>query len=306
MTTKFVVTDEQEKVFHRRRRELENRLFSKGALNIDSVLNGLQLLLEGYEVAPVKWYGTILERERQCHIDFFGREFDLHDFERTLKRHGQKKFLEWQKYGFEPHYLPETVIWETNDQFPGLKYNLTREHHGGRFMRKIDGQLITDTEVLSLRGTSVLVDTLATSDHCYRARLNPKDSLIGPLLAELRDKAKVEHFRNGFQTCRGGVSAREWHQTVRHAIADELQMAFWHVRLELFIEAMVIPQMYPHMPRQLDEGGSETLVWLEEYTLGSDEYRFVWNECVGNDSSLWSRDIDVHDPNITFRPLIEL
>ncbi|MBU1289904.1 hypothetical protein KKG85_01530 [Patescibacteria group bacterium] len=52
-TRKFVVTDEQEKIFHKRRRELENRFF-KGALNPEDVNQGLQMLIEGRKVIVFK------------------------------------------------------------------------------------------------------------------------------------------------------------------------------------------------------------------------------------------------------------
>lgn len=85
---KFVVTGEQNDAFYSRRYDME-RQWRVGALDPDMVLPVLQAINEptsGKKVIvgslPLKtdWLTTILNAERECHRNFFGREFDLSEF----------------------------------------------------------------------------------------------------------------------------------------------------------------------------------------------------------------------------------
>ena len=126
MMTKYVVTNEQKKVFQDRVWELENR-WRKDILEPKQTLDGLQSLIENKGVgvsskAEGDWLEKILARERACHLAFFGQEFDLTDFADTLKKYGESKIKFWQKPEMEPAFLPEVAM-PQDANFRGWKLN---------------------------------------------------------------------------------------------------------------------------------------------------------------------------------------
>ena len=71
---------------------------------------------------PLKtdWLQEILDAEREDHRKFFGREFDLAEFEKTLRKYGRKRIKMWQRLGMEPHFLPK-VSMMFGIHYPGWK-----------------------------------------------------------------------------------------------------------------------------------------------------------------------------------------
>ncbi|MDP3731309.1 MAG: hypothetical protein Q8R34_02340, partial [bacterium] len=52
----------------------------------------------------------ILKIERQSHLNFFGKEFDLSEFQKTLEKHGEDKIEGWKRLLLEPHFLPKITM----------------------------------------------------------------------------------------------------------------------------------------------------------------------------------------------------
>lgn len=94
MTTKeFVVTDEQEKIFHKRRRELENRFF-KGILSPENVNRGLQMLIEGQMTVVLdKDIPALLSDWKNFYNDVFGIKADFSDLQIPKKQSGFDRLI---------------------------------------------------------------------------------------------------------------------------------------------------------------------------------------------------------------------
>ena len=152
-TIKYVVTGEQNGAFYSRRYEME-RQWRMGVLDPDTVLPALQALNEpasGKKVIVVQslplktdWLQEILDAEREDHRKFFGREFDLAEFEKTLRKYGRKRIKMWQRLGMEPHFLPK-VSMMFGDDYPGWKVKPERWFYEkqleGKLLLNVNGQL---------------------------------------------------------------------------------------------------------------------------------------------------------------------
>jgi len=90
------------------------------------------------------------------------------------------------------------------------------------------------------------------------------DNLLGPIIEDLRRAGKITKYKYGPQSSRFGVSADEWEEHIKPALAEKLGLEISQLRLERAIEVDVIPQLYPYMPRK-DDGNSNTWVWYGEY-----------------------------------------
>ena len=272
MTAKFVVTDEQERVFHKRRREIENRLF-KNILNPENVNNGLQLLIEGHKIVidPSEdldnWLQSILNREHQCHLNFFGRNFNLSEFKKTLKKYGQKKIEEWQKLGLKPHFLPDIILSQDND-LPRWKVkpeNWYYQQAGkDKILHSINGKVKVDKQPYELEGITVLIETRLKPAFDNGKQMYEYDCLLGSVIMRLRKDEKIAKYEHGLQSSRFGVSADEWEIQIKQALAKELGFEASQIRLERAIEANIFPQLYSYMPRR-DDGNTNTWVWYEEF-----------------------------------------
>lgn len=95
------------------------------------------------------------------------------------------------------------------------------------------------------------------------------ESFLGPLLEGLRNGGKIEAYKDGPPSSRFGVSARDWDDFVRPAVAQRLGLDFNRVRLETAIEASIIPQLLIDKPR-VNDGKTDTWMWYEEFFEGAD------------------------------------
>lgn len=214
------------------------------------------------------WLRLILEKECQYHKNFFGQEFDLSDFKSILKKYGLEAIERWQSLGLEPHYLPQVSM--TQDvKFDGWKVKpesrYYREVAEGKILRKqSDGSFVVDEEPYKLEGISVLIDVRLKPKFNDGKQMFEDDNLLGPIIERLRKDGKIAKYEYGSQSSRFGVSANEWEKYIKPALAESLGVEVWQVRLERAIEANVIPQCYPDMPRYKDDY-TNTWVWYEEY-----------------------------------------
>lgn len=208
------------------------------------------------------WLQLIVDLERNCHRDFFGRIFSLAEFTRTLKKYGAEKVEAWKELGLEPHFLP-TVSMMPKDDYSGWKvkpegwfYKMIAQ---SKILRNINGKL-KKVKTVGLEGITVLVDT----------RLKPrygdeyKDDYLDLIITQLRESAKIENYK--FSASRFNVSAQET-ELLKADTAKILDLNPAQLRLELEIEANVISQMYSHTPRK-DDGKTNTWEWREEFLRG--------------------------------------
>lgn len=311
MTAKYVVEDEQNRIFQKRRLLLEERWLD-GKLDPEIVLPGLQALLENKgvvseELPLVNWLSNILNRERQCHHDFFGREFDLTEFEKILRKHGRKKVKMWQNLGMEPHFLPK-VSMMPGDDYPGWKVKpeewFYKKLVEGKIFLNNTGQLAKVT-ASELEGITVLADTRLKPQYENGKQMYSNDNLLGLIIEQLRRDGKIARYEYGPQSSRFGISADEWENHIKPIFALKFGLEITQVRFEKTIEANVIPQLYPYLPRK-DDGSTNTWVWYEEY-FGGRGFRLSGGRSVdGGLADVRCRPADFHWLSKSVRPLAVL
>ncbi len=206
----------------------------------------------------------IVSQEKECHLAFFGKEFDLTDFTNTLRKYGEEKIKFWQELGLEPHFLPKVPMMPENN-YPGWKikpknwfYNKVSE---GDIFHQINGEK-RKVETVELEGISVLIDTRLKPNFDKGNQMWEKDNLCGPVIEELRKAKEIADYNP--QSSRFYVSADEWESQIKPVLAEKLGFEAFQLRLEKTIEANVIYQLYRYMPRK-DDGKTSTWVWYEEY-----------------------------------------
>ncbi len=234
---------------------------------------------------PEEWLETILEQERKCHLAFFGQEFDLSEFKKILRKCGQERIEEWGRIKLEAHFLPLVPL-SLLDNYPGWKIKPDRHFYeevaGGKVYRKIGGQYEKDYFAHRLEGSAVLIDTrckpifhIGDGPEMYEDDAD----FLAPLMSFLRGERRVSTEEKVPSTSRFDITIEEWQKEIRPSLkwfitegagASARKKINFHVRLERFIEANVIPQLYPHMPRKEDHF-TNSYVWYEEAWRGTDE-----------------------------------
>lgn len=284
------------------------RMVAEGTINRKIMQWISENIAEIREKAGTKWWDEILEKEHQCHEDFFGREYDLSTFEAVLKKHGATRIKNWQNRGFEPHYLPLAVMSKDAD-IPCWKIRPEEWYYSQVAKSKIlrcqsNGQLRPVDEV-KLEGIVVLLDTRLKPKYNNGKQMFFQDTICGAVIAMLREQGNIANYDCGDQTSRFGVSAQEWQEHIRPALAKEFGVETDQVRLETSIEANVIPQLYSYMPRHKD-GETNTWVWYEEYFEDvSDRLDGGDSDCGGlSDVNYYS--VGCHWSSGAVRPLVVL
>lgn len=200
--------------------------------------------MEGMDVV------SISERENSAHAVFFGRTFNLDFFRCFLGQIDPETLCEWLRLGLEPHFLPKVEMGSENAYmaFPGWKKNpgpwFLKAARGGDF----SSLALSETFPLDLGGQVVLIDTRCRP---MFGQAFEKDNLLGPAIWTMRRRGDLASHPGQRLFSRFGVSAKEW-KLVVSALADRLGVEDRQVRLERVIEANVVPQLYPHLPRGRD------------------------------------------------------
>jgi len=118
-------------------------------------------------------------------------------------------------------------------------------------------------------GVTVLIDMRQKPLLERKQRVFAKDNLLGPIIRGLRERRILVKHPDSHLSSRFGISADEWKEFVRPELADFLGVEVGQVRLERYLEANVISQLYLDTPRSKDSATS-SYVWYEE--------------CVGNEA----------------------
>lgn len=247
---------------------------------------------------------VILTKEREAHYNFFGQEFNLIKFQEVLRKNGSDAIDQWEKLGFEPHFLPEVVI-SQNVSFPGLRVRPKDKYYewankGMIFRRQQDGSLVSDKKVFKLDGIAVLIDVRPKPQQKDIEQMFLEDNSLALFIAGLRKKGKIDgeydyhHQRESF-----GVLFDEWERYVNPVLSELLGGGVSNIRFERIVEAIIIPQLYPDIPRRYD---GNIWCWCEEYLKDDFARFFIDNSGV---------DVVYNPPNIrwspqTARPLIVL
>lgn len=210
----------------------------------------------------------IVELERGNSRTFFGQTFNLTAFEQKLREYGEEKIRRWKSLGMEVHFLPPIAMAQ-DAEFPGWEVKPQKEYYkwveqGKIFYCNLEGVLI-ERPVCQLRGITVLIDTrLKPAYQDGKQMWENDENFLGPIIEKLREQGKFAKYEHGSQFSRFGISANEWEEHLKPASVELLGLQFHQVRLERAIEANVIPQLFPHMPRK-DDGKTDTSVWYEEF-----------------------------------------
>jgi hypothetical protein len=260
----------------------------------------LETMLDGKNPFE-NWLQKIVDDERRDHKNFFGARFRLGDFTTTLKMYGREKIEAWKKLGLEPHFLPHIAL-SQDSELPGWKIKpeswFWQKISEAKIFRMIKGQLTQDQTVGDLEGITVLVDI----------RLKPKygdmyeNDWLSSIIIKLRETGKIQDF--DLQSSRFNISSEET-ELIKTEAAQFLGLKPDQLRLEREIEANVIPQMYPHMPRKND-GKTNTWEWHEEYFEDRDDRLVGGNSVDGGLADVSCSSVSVHWVSRSFRFLVVL
>lgn len=209
--------------------------------------------------------------EKGAHLDFFGKMPNLDAFRCLLGQTDPETFCEWLRLGLEPHFLPNIDMVNGGDyaEFPGWKVTpgqwFLKIATNGSFSYPAPAR--EDCFPLSpseLGGQIVLIDTRAKPMLAEPDQVFERDNLLGPIIWKLRKKGSLALHPGQRVFSRFGISPEEWKE-VASALADRLGVEDEQVRQERIVEANVIPQLYPGMPRSKDFG-TDSYVMVEEHS----------------------------------------
>lgn len=260
------------------------------------------------------WLDVLVVAERTALQAFFGQDFDLTRFCETLEYYGHERLQAWKELGLEPHFLPAIMLTKTA-ALPGWSVRPNDFYwdqlEAGNLLRTGDffcdyrdqtGELKPVCEA-KLGGETVLVDTRLKPRYKNGKQMWASDkSYLGGILDTLRAEGQIQPYAFGSQASRFGVSAAEWGEHIRPAVAKLLGLGVHQVRLETALEANVIPQIYREMARVKD-GTTNTWTWYEERFESSEGRLGGGDSDTGGLASVdWSCAED-RDSVLSFRPL---
>ncbi len=267
-------------------------VFKQGKRPSKEVLAGLQMLSEDHFIqlskqAIVPWIDKMIVEEYSHHEKFFGYEFDLTLFRKTLSIVGRGRVEEWRKMGLEVHFLPDILLADSGVRavsdllnLPGWHYKLSFRYWEWLSDRNL---LFTGTESekvpveANLGGIVVLIDTRAKP--AYNAghqMFSDDDKYLGSIIRELRNKGKMVRYEKGPETSRFGISFNEWEKYIHPILVDKLGVKLAQVRMETAIESHIISQIYTHMPRAEENTKDiSTWTWCEEFLESKKRQIFI-------------------------------
>jgi hypothetical protein len=275
--------------------------------NLDQVGQAVNDALYGILPATVYdgWIGKLLSTEEQCHKAFFGRTFDLTLFGQVLAKYGEERVSLWKTLGWEPHFLPK-IRFNSRDKYRGWKTKpgawFYEQVKTGKVMRRnAVGELLPIKDV-ETDGTVLLVyaPCKPAYDNGKQMFIQDGNDPIGDVIADLRGQQKIGSYdpiKSWF-----GISSVEWDEQIRPALATCELFEGVNWRLELSIEANILPQCYKHMPR-IKDGTTNTWCWYEEFFESASYRLFGGDSGCGGLADVSCRDAGVHWSYRAVRPL---
>lgn len=256
--------------------QLEDKLASKGVTieMVNAAASDAATLVKIAEAFGVgltsDWIDRMIEAENALHQAFFGQTYDLSKMREVLAQRGLSKITFWKQIGLEVHFLP-TVVFDNPSQFPGWKIMpeswYWQQLRGGNIL-VMEGSRLVKLNHAVLGGIVALIDTRKKPDYKDGKQKFSRDGFMGTVIEQLRKEGKLARYEYGPQTSRFGISPNEWEEHLQAAWAEKIGLEPNQVRLEMAIEANVIPQLYTNMPRKND-GQTSTWCWYEEYFEGA-------------------------------------
>lgn len=215
-----------------------------------------------------KWIEGILRKELRAHLAFFGKKFELQQFRAVLENYDSDTISTWLGLGLEPHFLPNARMADRVD-FLGWENRLGKWYNGQLNWGNVfvPGQSDWSEKIavgLSLGGKAVLVDTRQKPMLGGNGQVFFNDNLLGPIIRQLRTAGILGPSPDGSPLSRFGISVNDWQAFIQPALADFLGFEPRQVQFETYLEANLIPQLYPDMPRASD-GKTNSYVWYKEY-----------------------------------------
>jgi len=201
------------------------RLVGIGA--IDRIVLGwvLKNHSEIREAEGDEWWRKYVAKEQSILTKFFGKNFDLPLFEEVLQKIGVEQTTRWKHRGFEIHFLPD-VSMSQDKEYPGWKekpedwyYHQVAE---GKIFRQDSGNQLNPVKQVKLNGEVVLVDIRSKPGYSGGKQMFFQDTLVGGVILNLREKNKIAKCECGDQTSRFDVSAIEWQEHIKLALAEDL------------------------------------------------------------------------------------
>lgn len=254
------------------------------------------------------WLDRLVIREKVVH-KARGTRWIPELFIETARKCGREKIQEWErKFLLRFSALPlldltqdlELDWWKVR---PRDWYY--EQVQAGKIGRLINGHFQPDLEAFKLRGEIVLIDTRLRPIYLDGRQMWEDDELFcGKLLKQLREAGSIPYYEDGLQKSRFGVSADDWQDHIRPALAELIELESSQVRLERAIEGNAISQFYLDLSR-VQDGTTNTWVWYEEYfesaiirLLGGSDDVVLADVCCNLSGFRW--------PGKSFRPLAVL
>ncbi len=251
------------------------------------------------------WIEPFLVREKKCHEKFFGQIFDLTPFEETLNLYGGETVELWKKMGLEPHYLPKMTLKGT-EKFPGWGIKPTE-------LMRVDESIgcyrkITPNHFLPYRGQYTFGNEVVLIDTRQKESGISAEDYLASIIGSSRDSKDLQEVRlmepELWHKKRYYITSEEWENHLRFPVARAFDLNGCNIRLETGLEANIIPQLYPYMPRR-EDGKTRTWVMCEEFNRDGSCRLIAGSSLHGG---LNAYDLVAHDYSdaIEIRPIIVL
>lgn len=215
----------------------------------------------------------IIKKEKDYHQKFFGKSFNLDKFAKDLEDYSDSKIKLWESWGFEPHFFPEVKMLRST-KFPGWNAKPEEKFYieliKGNIFHQVNGKYIKDYSADTLEGVSVLIDVeikplfKLTNTWGKQTVFSKDKGKLGKVIESLRRQKKIRFYSKFTEIdSRFGLSPAEFDKYIAPELSKALGVK--GVRMERFIEANVIPQLYTDIPRAEDSYGFNVIIHADAY-----------------------------------------
>jgi hypothetical protein len=235
---------------------------------------------DDYSIRKLEKVEKILIRERDSHLEIYGRNFELADFKEILLNYSLEIMDYWESIGWDFIYFPRMNVSEENffhdlEMVEG-KQSFREQVSAGKILAPLSFDAFSiDKEALFLKGITVLVE-------------KEPHVLSRQIIKKIRTENKAG----------GGCSSDMWEDKLRPVFADKLRVEPSKVRLKRVVEKFIL-QFYI---KRLNKEQEEQDIW--EWCLECLDTPFT--RIRGNSFQLDSGWYYDDRTDTSFYPLIEL